>query len=519
MIRNKVVFVLILVFQWPGISSSTAQVNITVDCHAERYTMAGGIGASWHAISLDTIDANQTKYRYGRFDINARGSAWGGNPPLSMNRQWDQITYHANWLGLNWMRIELAGRMYQPERGSFDWENEEMQALYLILDWAEANDVDVFLQQMWSNQAWNSYRHVQPLISAPVSLDDFTRGIVQLMKQLTEERAYTCIKWLCLSNEPPGPGWGCWWSMGDEVPESSAAYEAQMAALNYEPQGTPAPFTPVLKTVREALDTAEIAIPLSGPDWTGVQMLNPEWVDFDSYIGAYDLHSYMGLDGQNKEIFKSWADWARERNKPLFISEIGNMKLGWKGSDPGPRSMEAALSNAHDIMQGLEIGASAFNRWSFTNRGNLDGQWQLIRTWDISKKKYRVHVSPEPVAYYGYGIISRFLIKHSTVLTTEKQDGDPIMSQTLKSPDGRITTYLVNLGDQKQEVVLTYKGSAGRFYRYQVTKEEISDPNFQMNPLGAYKMKDGRGKSILLPSKSITVFTHMEVYHNELAEK
>jgi hypothetical protein len=36
----------------------------------------------------------------------------------------------------------------------------------------------------------------------------------------------------------------------------------------------------------------------------------------------------------------------------------------------------------------MEAGVSAFNRWSFTNRGDLDGQWQLIRTWDMENKKY-----------------------------------------------------------------------------------------------------------------------------------
>jgi hypothetical protein len=519
MIRISYVVGFFLLSQTFGMQFTWAQGSITVDAATERYTMAGGIGASWHAISLDKIDKDESRYTYGRFDINARGSAWGGNPPVSMTRQWDQIKYHANWLGLNWMRVELAGRMYQPSRGSFDWENEEMQALYLILDWAETNEVDVFLQQMWSNQPWNSYRHVQPLISAPVSMEDFTNGIVHLMKHLTEDKKYSCIKWLCLSNEPPGPGWGCWWSMGDEIPESTPAYEAQMAALNYQPQGTPAPFTPALKSVREALDTAGIAIPLSGPDWTGVQMLNPDWVDFNAYIGAYDLHSYWGLDETNEEIFRSWAEWAEAHNKPLFISEIGNMNHGWQGSDPGPRSMEAALSNAHDILLGLELGVDAFNRWSFTNRGNLDGQWQLIRTWDAVNEKYLVHVSPEPVAYYGYGIISRFLIKNSSVLATEVEAGEELMSQTLKSPDGRISCYLLNLGDEAREVQLTFKSTTGKFYRYQVTEEEISDPNFQLNPTDDYKMKDGKAKSLTLPAKSITVLSHMESYHNELAEK
>jgi hypothetical protein len=195
------------------------------------------------------------------------------------------------------------------------------------------------------------------------------------------------------------------------------------------------------------------------------------------------------------------------------------MNLGWKDSDPGPKSMEAALSTAHDIMIGLDMGVSAFNRWSFTNRGNLDGQWQLIRTWDTVNAKYLVHISPEPIAYYGYGIISRFLIKHSSVLHTEIENRGKLLSQSLKSPDGRITSYVVNLETKEVELDLTLVGAQGKFYRYQVTEAEISDPNYQMNPTGVYKLKDGKGKTFTLPPKSITVFTHMEVFHNEVAER
>ena len=44
--------------------------------------MAGGIGASWHAISLDSIDVSP-EYKWALRYKNSRGSAWGGNPPVT----------------------------------------------------------------------------------------------------------------------------------------------------------------------------------------------------------------------------------------------------------------------------------------------------------------------------------------------------------------------------------------------------------------------------------------------------
>ena len=56
----------------------------------------------------------------------------------------------------------------------------------------------------------------------------------------------------------------------------------------------------------------------------------------------------------------------------------------------------------------MNMGADAFNRWSFVNRGDLDGQWQLIHTWDREKKQYLKKIEPEPAAYYGFAMLITF---------------------------------------------------------------------------------------------------------------
>ena len=214
------------------------RIKVRIDINKKIHTMKGGIGASWHSLSRD-IPMENEKYEYpARMNAQPRGSAFGGNPPLEDTTAWEQLFKHAKWLGLNFIRVELSQHMYEPERNKFNWKNEEMKALYKILDWCEKNRADVFLQQMWSHVEWNAFPGVHPLISAPYSLEDYAIGIATLLKYLTKTKRYTCIKYFCITNEPPGGTWGYWWCYGSG-------------------SGS---ITPALKKVRKTLDTYEINI-------------------------------------------------------------------------------------------------------------------------------------------------------------------------------------------------------------------------------------------------------------------
>ena len=100
--------------------------------------MAGGIGASWHAIETAIPVVG---------DRSHGGSGWGGYPGADDASAWSQIYHHAQWLGLDFCRVELEQRIYEPEREKFTWESEEMRILYRILDFCEKRKADVFLQQ------------------------------------------------------------------------------------------------------------------------------------------------------------------------------------------------------------------------------------------------------------------------------------------------------------------------------------------------------------------------------------
>jgi len=197
---------------------------------------------------------------------------------------------------------------------------------------------------------------------------------------------------------------------------------------------------------------------------------------------------------------------------------LGDMRLGWKESNPGPKSFKAALSNAESILRGMQAGVSAFNRWSFTNRGDLDGQWQLIRTFDINAKQYLDNVEIEPEAYYGYGIFTRFLDKHSSLVFTSTVKNDSLLTQTAKNSAGELTTWLINKGTSDVSVNLNISGAEKTdFYLYTITEKKVSKPNYRMDPEKDLIIEEGREIPLTLPGKSITALTNKKLMHEDLA--
>lgn len=471
-----------------NVAESSGKMIIRIDCDKVDHRMAGGIGASWHAMSQE-FKIDPEKMHGWKDTLNSRGSAWGGNPPIEWEDSWNQICNHVSWLGMNWVRVEFSQRMYEPKRDRFDWDNEEMKALYRILDWCQENDVDVFLTQMWGFVKWNAFDDVHPLQSAPRSVKDYADGLAVAVEYLVKEREYTCIRYLCIVNEPNlriG-----WWLGPDKKPMT---------------------IMPALKAVRGALDERGVDVPLSAPDWNNLGIESRKVFDVDAEIelGAFDAHNYGGTHPRAIKQMSEWVKLARRHGIPFFLLEMGDMRLGWKYSNAGPKSYAAAMSNAETILQGINIGVDAFNRWSFTNRGDLDGQWQLVRTWDIEKKRYLRDVEPEPVPYYCYGIITRFCAKHSGVLKTDVSDGAEVIATALRSPKGNLTLYVLNKSAKKQCVGIVLSGldKPRTFYRYQITESDVRQAGFSLNPVQTSLEEE-------LPARSITTFSTYKLYHSD----
>jgi len=384
-------------------------------------------------------------------------------------------------MGLDWCRVEFEQRVYEPAKRQFDWNGSEMQVMYRVLDWAEKRGVDVFLTQMWADVAWNAFPKnasdpVRILRSAPKDMNEWAFGLGELIEHLTKVKKYTCLRWLVICNEPEQDGFS-WWQ------------DASMKAM---------PITPGLKAMREELDRRGIALPLSGPDWPFLPAFDPTKIQCDAYVGAFDFHSYDAVFdtigggttlSQAEEYLAGWAKWAHAKDKALFLSELGTMAFGWGSDDPAPASYQSGLKNASLVVRGINSGVDGFNRWSFTNRGDLDGQWQLVRTWDIDSNKLLDVFTPVPNAFYQYAMLTRFFPKHSGVLATRVEApfavyDRKLVATALRTPKGGTTIVVVNESHRAAEVNMDLEGlpAALKLQRYSLTREAEDKVHVELRP-------------------------------------
>jgi hypothetical protein len=190
--------------------------------------------------------------------------------------------------------------------------------------------------------------------------------------------------------------------------------------------------------------------------------------------------------------------------------------LGWGTNNSGPRSFEAVLSNAEKILRGINAGVDGFSRWSFLNRGDLDGQWQLVRTWNSQAGSFLTHAETEPIPFYGYAMLTRFTAKHSEVLPCQWQlqtnaTAPPrIFAAALRSPRSQLTLILANRETRAIDTHIRWQG-LGReivFHRYELTEKALQDPGFKLSSAGQVGLSAKQPEfSNRMPPRSMVVFT------------
>jgi hypothetical protein len=485
-------------------------VFATVDCAKVVNIMRGGIGASWHAMETPIPYGIQhpvfSSYSHG-------GSGWGGYPPAEDERAWQQIYRHANWLGLDWNRVEIEQRVYEPQQDVFTFDSPEMRILYRILDWHQKNQAEVFFQQMWCNAEWLAYPEFRDdpvgcVHSAPVDLGAFADGLAVLMEHLIKNRDYSCIKWLCINNEP-GANFS-WWQAPPNKPLSIASG---------------------LAAVHKAMDKRGLGLPLSGPDTTtAFPAQAPGDIDYLGLLGAYDFHDYgadfdfrtKGHIATQERNAAKWVDLAHGGGKPVFLSEFGTMAYGWVPDKPGPGSPQSVLAGSELVVRLANAGVDGFNRWSFLNRGDLDGQWQLVDTWDPLHKKLLAEFPPHPNSYFCLGLLSRFTAQHSAILASHVRGGEiadwrRVFCAAFRSPAGNLTLAVVNdaPAEFQLKLVLQALPKPARFYRYRYGDTQQDRPDVMVNPQIEFSLTPETNElEDTLPKNSLTIYSTYKLEHD-----
>jgi hypothetical protein len=188
------------------------------------------------------------------------------------------------------------------------------------------------------------------------------------------------------------------------------------------------------------------------------------------------------------------------------------MAFGWGNEDAGPACYQSGLKNASLIVRGINAGVDGFNRWSFTNRGDLDGQWQLVRTWDIDHNRLLDAFTPQPNAYYQFAMLSRFLPKHSGVLATRVEEpfttrDRKLVATALRTPKGNLTVVVVNESHRAADATIEFEQlpSRMRLVRYSLSKDAEDKADVKLRPERSLEVS--KNLSDRIPPMSIVVYS------------
>jgi len=457
------------------------EVQISIDPNTVINTMQGGFGASMHAIE-DSLPVSTDGGKYRSWG----GSVWGGNPPAEDSARWNAIFAHADWLGFDWCRVEIDHGMYEPEKGTFTFDNREMRILYRYLDYCQSRNVDVYFTEMWPDVKWLVHKNflgdaVAELRSAPNDFTAWAKGYSRLLNYLINERGYTCIKWVSVNNEPH-ENWS-WWKAADGTPQDILAglqaMKPEMDALNLPCKlvATDAPFKYEIK------DEAKY-LPYIGA------------MAFHDYSSVFDWWTNLPYMQHTEMALLKWKDFARTNgNLPVFMAEFGSFLFGIVKDTDGPARWISLIHDAELVIRLTNAGIDGMNRWSFINRGDLDGHWEMINTWDAKNQRLADSITPHQNSYYVYGLISRFTAKYSDVLKTTvtggadtttfvSQDGSRLPLQrvfaaTFRSPGSKtISTFILNDSETVRVAKIDLSTlPKGTYYLYELNQsaKDITD--------------------------------------------
>lgn len=461
--------------------SSVARIRIDLKDYVHK--MAYGIGQNWEVFDKPVYYPNTET-------LDTMGvSSFGAIPHHTDQRRWKQIFGHAQWLGINFIRLEIEQAMYMPEQyGLYDWDNNEIKNILQILDWCQEKEADVFLTEMWHRCKWNFPEHVVSTITqAPRDVNAWAEAFSGMVDYLVNEKGYTCIQCVCIGNEPNPviAGWpddavkqGDDFSMADyyDRPDFNTANVIKGSWDNG------ATLDDGLNAVTAAFKKRKLQVPIAGPDYIFANKFMQ-----DDRLGVYENHIYS-ITKDTPPLYLDWIAGARSEGKPFFIGEYG-VHIPFVNT-----TYEKNLELAGWTLREANAGCDGFLRWNYMNRGALDGSWQMIDSYDPENDCLLENVTPHPNTYYIQGMLSRYLPKRATVVYSYSNmkylDVAAFLGQ-----DDNVTIIVVNNAQKDFDTNFDLAGMQPelKLYKYGLTPEIADQTDVEINPLALVEIA-GDGK-------------------------
>ncbi len=263
----------------PGAETPTASgVNITSNVIVSNYI---GNGPQW-----------------GGYDVVP---SWLGQPSLS-EADWNKIFDRLDYMRPQFIRMMVsAGWTYQEADGSLN-VNKSEAILFKMLDYCQSRGITVQFGE-WGHQE----------VSGVID-ENWLDNCASFLEYLKKDKAYSCIKYFTMVNEPNGD-----WSSTN---------------------GNMTLWSEIVKKFYTKVEALGITSDLSlmGPDvavWTSdeVPWITASANNLGEQIGAYDIHAYPNENDVRETSFSTLLNIYRaatDKSKVIVLGELG-LKYDTKG--------------------------------------------------------------------------------------------------------------------------------------------------------------------------------------------
>ncbi|HLF33927.1 MAG TPA: hypothetical protein VI583_06805 [Cyclobacteriaceae bacterium] len=423
---------------------------------------------------------------------------------------WDRYFGLMEWSGCHWLRHAAVIPAWEPVNDNNDPENtdfskftfdsEDMQKHYRFLEQAEKRNIKVLFANWRLETRWMTKQQDNWNKAHPDNEEEFAEAIAAVIYHLTAVKKFRSVWALSLWNEPNGD----WAYLG---PKS-----------NY-----PESFWPLYAAVDKHLKRLGVRerILMLGPDTsTGGK---PEHIPgmLEMYPGILDIicdHDYSAFRGERMDrsiaaYYQLMNDLTKVPGKklPFVIGEFGNYGAGSQAVDDDVKVYDGALSTVTYLIRMLNHGAAGLARWEFHTYGD---SWRNFGALTSMDSNYVF--KPYGPVFYPHAITARYV----------KPGWKVREYQAVGTTDGTFTTVLTSeRGDQVSVLMLNDTEEP----RSILLKSDI--PYTVLHhlsvtgpiPAGIDLHDDlkfrSKGVKVLLPPRSITALTNVEVGDLSLPEK
>jgi hypothetical protein len=159
------------------------------------------------------------------------------------------------------------------------------------------------------------------------------------------------------------------------------------------------------------------------------------------------------------------------------------------------------------LIRSLNLGIDGFNHWSYANRGDADGQWQFVDTWDRTWKVWLPEATPHRDAYYVLGLAIRHWPHRARILASELTGGEQdglrrVWAAAGESPADRSRTILlVNDAEREWRLELDLPSAASDWSVLRSTRDRSPAQILR------YETLDPKTQRLVLAPLSLTILT------------